>query len=78
MINVDPFTRLRLERGAQHLHHLGPRAVAEFLAEIADAIGGTPCILARLTEYERRISPDMLRAVGGDRFPSRLPRMVPR
>ena len=60
--------RLRLERGASHLHQLGPRAVAELLAEIANKIGGMPAILSALNDYEM-VSPDTLRAVGADRFP---------
>lgn len=52
---------LRLDRAAERLHALGPRAVAELLAAID----------APLSTVERfaAIDPDMLRAVGGDRFP---------
>jgi hypothetical protein len=70
---TDATTALRLQRGAEHLHRLGARATAEFLAEVAGQIGGMPCILQLLAEYERRLSPEMLRQVGGDRFaPPRL------
>lgn len=75
---MNPLDRMRLERGAMHLHRCGPRATAEFLADVADHIGGMPCILARLAEYETRLSPEMLRAVGGDRFPPHPLRVVPR
>jgi hypothetical protein len=34
MVHLDPFVRLRLQRRVEHLHRLGPRVVAEFLAEI--------------------------------------------
>jgi hypothetical protein len=78
MVHLDTLARLRLQRGAEHLHQLGDRATAEFLAEIADRIGGLPCILGLLGEYEQRLSPQMLRAVGGHRFPSRPLRVVPR
>ena len=69
--------RLRLERGAEHLHRLGARATAEFLAELATAIGGQPAILRLLAEYQDRLSPELLRASGGDCFPSRRLRTVP-
>ncbi len=72
--NLD---QMRLQRGAEHLHTLGPRATAEFLAEVAAAIGGMPAILGRLNEYQRRLNPEMLRATGGDRFPPRSLHSVP-
>ena len=75
---MNQLEKMRLERGAQHLHRCGPRAIAEMLAEVADAIGGTPCILARLATYEARLSPELLRAVGGDTFPPRPLHAVPR
>ena len=75
--SLDPWTSLRLQRGSVHLVRLGPRALAEYLSELAGQIGGLPAALALLAEYERRLSPDMLHATGGDRFP-RLPlRVVP-
>lgn len=77
MCYLPPQDRIRFERGATHLWRLGPRATAEFLAEIADAIGGRPAIARLLAAYETRLSPELLRAVGGDRFPSRRPRAVP-
>ena len=43
----------RLQRGAEHLHRLGPRAMAEFLAELGRRIGGTPACLSLLNEYSR-------------------------
>lgn len=63
--------RLRLDRGAEHLHQLGARATAELLAEVAARIGGGPAILAVLTEWER-LTPGQVRAAGADRFPCRL------
>ena len=78
MIAVDPFTAQRLQRGAEHLHQLGPRATAELLLEVAARIGGLPAIVSVLGEFERRLTPEMLRALGGDRFPPRPLRMVPR
>ena len=77
MPTITPFDQLRLVRGAEHLHQLGTRALAEFLAELAATIGGQPAILRLLNEYERRLNPEMLRAAGGHRMPSRRPRAVP-
>ena len=67
---------LRRQRGAEHLHVCGPRAIAE-LAEVAARIGGMPAILNTLCEYQR-LDPVMLRRVGGDRFPPRFLHVVPK
>jgi hypothetical protein len=37
-----------------------------------------PCIIGLLGEYQRRLSPRTIRLAGGDRFPSRPLRVVPR
>ena len=66
---------MRLQRGAAHLHALGPRATAEFLAEIAGKIGAEGAIQSLLVEYQR-LTPEMIRAVGADRFPPRPLRLV--
>ncbi len=67
---MAPLDRLRLERGAIHLCGLGPRAVMELLAEVAEYVAGASCILAHLARYEA-LTPAMLHAAGGDRFPYR-------
>jgi hypothetical protein len=72
----DTLDRLRLQRGAEHLHRCGPRIGAEFLAELADQIGGLPAALRLLAEYEQRLTPELLRAAGGDRFPAKPLRQV--
>jgi hypothetical protein len=77
MVHLDHLDRLRLQRGVEHLCRLGPRAVAEFLVETSGQIGGLPCILGLLVEYERRLTPQKLRAFGGDRFPYRPLRGLP-
>lgn len=66
-----PLDRLRLERGAQRLHALGPRAVAELLAEVGQHTGARPFILARLAAYGR-LTPAQVRSAGADRFPPRV------
>jgi hypothetical protein len=63
-----PATPLRYRRGAEHLCRLGPRAVAEFLAEIADAHGAESDVLHRRDDW-RRLTPAMVGAAGADRFP---------
>lgn len=60
---MTPDERIHLERLAAHLCRLGPRAVAEALVELADHGD-----LTRLDAY-RRLSPEMLAAVGADQFP---------
>jgi hypothetical protein len=64
---MDAISTLRL-RDAEHLHRCGPRCIAGFLAEIAEHCGQTSFILDRLADYAR-IEPELLRAVGADRFP---------
>jgi hypothetical protein len=78
MAHLDPLDRLRLQRGAEHLHALGARAQAEFLVEIGARIGGLPCILGLLGEYQQRLNPQLLRSVGGHHFPARPMLVVPR
>ncbi len=78
MHHRDSLDRLRLQRGVEHLHRLGARATAEALAEVADRIGGWPALLAVLAEYERHLTPAMIRAVQADRFPPRPLREVAR
>jgi hypothetical protein len=77
MIYLDPREQRRPQRGAEHLHALGPRAIAEFHAELGQRIGGMPAIFTLLLDYEARLSPDMLRATAGDRFPPRPLHLVP-
>jgi hypothetical protein len=73
----DRTAELRLQRGAEHLHRLGPRAVAELLAEIAHRTGSMDDVLELLAQYRARLTPELLHQVGGDRFPPRAPREVP-
>lgn len=65
----DIVGRMRLQRGAEHLHDPGSRAFAKFLAEIAVTIGGLPVIMGLLAEHERRLTPATIRVAGGDCLP---------
>ena len=57
-----------LQRDVEKLHALGPRPTAELLAEIGAALGIRSSIESRLASYAG-LDPEILRAVGGDRFP---------
>lgn len=76
MVFLAPLDRLRIERGSAHLHQLGVRAIAEFLAEGIAEGDDTLSLFDRLQRYQH-LDPAILRAVGGDKFPRRL-RAVPR
>jgi hypothetical protein len=78
MVYLNPLDRLHLQHRVEHLHRLGPGVAAEFLAEVGHRIGGMPCILGLLAEYEQRLTPEMIRLTGGDRFPPRQLHVVPR
>ena len=58
----------RLERMIERVHALGPRPLGEMLAEIAIATGQPNLIADRLQAYAG-LDPEIVRAVGGDRFP---------
>jgi hypothetical protein len=75
VIFLDPHFRFRIETGARHLHLLGERAIGEFLAEGISEGDDLSRLINRLRQYER-CSPELLRAIGADRFPPRL-RLVP-
>ena len=60
------------DQHAEHLHTIGPRAVAEFLAELADRIGGGPAICGLLAEYRNQQTPAMIAAAGARRMPRHL------
>jgi hypothetical protein len=77
MVHLHPITRLRLQRDVEHLHALGSRATVEFIVDLTERIGGLPAALALLAEYERRLTPEMIRLAGGDRFPRQPLRVVP-
>jgi hypothetical protein len=73
----NPLDQLRRQRRVAHLYRLGPRAIDELLVEVAAKIGGGPTINRLLVEYERRLTPELLRAVGGNQFSRGSLRAVP-
>jgi hypothetical protein len=68
---LTPTDRLRLRRGAEHLHRLGPRAYAEFILEISTTRRCRQHALERLDQW-RGLTPELVRAAGGDQFPAEL------
>ena len=73
----DYVSRAPVERLVTHLWGLGPRGLAEFLAGIGRVHGIADDIEHRLATY-RRLSSEMLAAVGADKFaPSPTREIVP-
>lgn len=68
--------RLRLQRGAEHLHGLGARALAELLAELARDRCDLAGTLDRLDAWRAGLTPELVRAAGGNGFPPRPLREV--
>ena len=77
MTYSSSLARMQFDRLVQDLHSLGARPTAEFITELCNQIGGHPAATRLLIEYQRRLTPEMLRATGGDRFPARPLRKVP-
>ncbi len=67
---------LRLQRGAEHVHGLGARALAELLAQVAREGRDLPGMLDLLDAWRDGLSPAMVRAAGADCFPPRVLREV--
>ena len=67
----DFATEQRLERMVERVHALGPRPLAELLAEIAADTGATNLVVGLVEKYAE-LDPGVVRAVGGDRFPPML------
>ena len=63
-ITDDVVAALKRQRQVEHLHQLGPRAVGELLREVAKDED-----LDRTLEAYERLTADLLKALGGDRFP---------
>ena len=67
--------RPRHERMVERVHSLGPRPLAELLAEIA-AVTGQHVRVVDLVEEYAALDPAVLRAVGADHFPPMPPGVV--
>ena len=63
---------LRLQRGAEHVHRLGARALAELLLQMARERRDVDDMLALLDAWRDGLTPAMVRAAGGDCFPPRV------
>ena len=63
-VGDDLGTDLRFRRQVEHLHQLGVRAVGELLHEVAAGKN-----LDRALEAYESLTPDLLTALRGDRFP---------
>ena len=61
----------RFERQIKRIHALDPRPLAELLTEIATATGEPGLIADRLQAYAA-LDPEIVRALGADKFPPRL------
>ncbi len=64
---ADLVANPRFRRQVEHLHSLGPRAIAELLAEIGAERGIRTIIDRKLDQYSR-LRPEALKATGGDAF----------
>ena len=58
----EALTGQRFEHQVEHLHRLGPRVLAELLAEIAHDTGQTALIAGRVEAYAR-LNPEVVRFV---------------
>jgi hypothetical protein len=68
---------VRLHHAFRHIHTLGPRPTAYFLAETLDSVGADPAVLDAALTWQRRLDPDIVEAVGGADFPPLPLRVVP-
>ena len=80
---VEPNARMtiathdRLLASVSHLHTLGPRVLGEFVIELAQRLNGVDCAQGIATQYNERLSPELLRAAAADRMPPSAVRLVP-
>ncbi len=63
----EPVAGPRFQRIIERVHALGPRPLAELLAEIATATGQHVRVVDLVEEYAQ-LDPDLLRFLGGDSF----------
>ena len=67
--------RLRRQRHVEQVHRLGARVIFELLNEL-DRVHGLGDDLDRWLERYARLDPDLLAALGADRFPAAPLRIV--
>ena len=72
-IAVEAPASLRRHRQFEHVHQLGPRAIEELAVEVANGED-----LDRALSAYDRLTPEMLKATGGDRFPAQPIHVVER
>ena len=73
---AQPLAGPRLEHLCRQVHNLGPRPLAEMLVEIATATG-EPGLIADRVEAYAALDPEIVRALGADRFPPMSLGIVP-
>ena len=71
-VSAQVVAQLRRQRAAEHLHRCGARTVYEALLEVER---GEP--LDTVLERYARLTPEILRATGSDRFAVEAPMRVP-
>jgi hypothetical protein len=63
--------RVQRQRAVERVHQLGPRVMAELLNELARYHPEIAAALdRRLERYAERLTPELMRAINGDRFPA--------
>ncbi len=72
---MTPLDRMRLEQDAKHLHQLGPRVIAEMLAELPQHAGSH---VRDVVQKYAQLTPALVAWCGADRFPPRPLRELPR
>lgn len=65
-IAAEVVASLRFRQQVEHLYRLGPRAIGELLREVADDEN-----LGNALAAYQRLTPDVIKALGGDRGPPR-------
>jgi hypothetical protein len=75
---VDRLERdLRLQRGFEKLHELGPRPVAMFIAELINSVDVDASWLEAVLDWCVGADAELIAAVGADRWPRPVLDLVP-
>ncbi len=67
-----PLFDARFRRHVDHLCRLGARPVGEFLLQLVGTQDDARTALVVLLERYRQLNPDVVQAVGGDRWPETI------